>query len=146
VIEIADRVRLDAPPDAVWRTLNDPARLAAALPNVADVRVDGAERFTATIHPETALGLTAFEMAFRLRNGDRRLTIDGRAVSADRAMELTATLELQPDGAGTVVGWQASARLLGPLGALVQRVLPDILRGEIDRALRAADALARAHA
>jgi carbon monoxide dehydrogenase subunit G len=143
MIRLAEQTRLDAPRDTVWRSLSDPARLADALPNVSDLRVAGPGAFAATIRPETSTGVTPFDMEFRLRDlvEPERLSIAARAVQNERAMELDATLELTGDGAATIVDWRADARLLGPLGALAQRVLPDILRNEIDLALHAAAAI-----
>ena len=37
--------RVDAPPTAVWRVLDDPARLAACVPGCDEVVAEGADRF-----------------------------------------------------------------------------------------------------
>lgn len=144
MIGISGELRVDASREALWEVLDEPARLAEALPGVDEVCVLGSEEFSARIHPEASTGPMPFQMTFGLRDRVRpeRMTIDGRAVQAERAVELSAALELSPDDGATVVDWRMSARFLGPLGAVGQRVLPDIVRAEVQRALQAAAALA----
>jgi carbon monoxide dehydrogenase subunit G len=142
MIRLAEQTRLDAPRDTVWRSLSDPARLADALPNVSGVHVDDAEGFAAVIRPETSFGVSAFDMTFRLHGlvPGERMRIDGRAVQNERAVELTAVLDLDADGDATIVSWQVSARFLGPLGALAQRTFADLIRHEVAQALRRLEA------
>lgn len=144
MIELAGVTTVDAACEPLWSVLSEPAAFSETLPNVSDVRVRADDDFSATISPETALGLTSFHMDFRVRElaPSRRVVLEGRAVQSERAVHLRAQLDLSPNGARTNVSWSLTARFFGPLAALGQRVLPDIVGAEVGRSLRAAGSAA----
>lgn len=130
--------RLAAAPDAVVAVLRDPARLAAALPNVDDFAGDGDHAFTATIRPAIALGDVPFRTAWTIvEPAERAITfaIEGRG--DEHRLEMTLRIDIAADGDGSRVTWVVDYGVSGTMRAVGQRVVDAIVAAQARIALRA---------
>ena len=131
-------------PAEMWRALSDPEALGDALPNVDLVEVEGSDRFAAWVRYATGVGITPMRMDFAVQ--DRRegehVRITGTGRGGDHAVRLEVDVDLAPEGSGSTVRWTADVRVLGPLRSLGQRVIPGLVKGQVDGVLAAAERLA----
>lgn len=125
-----------APAD-LWRALSDPEALGDALPNVDLVDVEDADRFSASVRFATGVGVTPMRMQFTV--ADRREGEHVRIAGSGRGGEHAVRLDVSVDLAGDVVHWTADVQVLGPLRSLGQRVIPGLVKGQVDAVLAAAE-------
>jgi len=157
VITVAGELTLAAPRPAVFAALDDPGRLAAALPHVDDFA--GAEddgSFHVTIRPAIALGEVPFATTWRRveRSAPVLLRYEVRGRSAEHLLRLDADLWLaDADAAGDAAGgpgtrlrWEAACGFTGIMRAVGQRTLAAVVRHQAELVLRAAAVSARAAA
>jgi carbon monoxide dehydrogenase subunit G len=126
-----------AAPADLWRALSDPEALGEALPNVDLVDVEDADRFTASVRFATGVGVTPMRMEFTIaeRRESEHVRITGSGRGGDHAVQLDVSVDL----AGDVVRWTADVQVLGPLSSLGQRVVPGLVKGQVDAVLAAAE-------
>lgn len=146
-LRVADVVRLPVPAAALGAVLDDPERLAAALPHVDDFVADGPGAFSCTIRPATALGEVPFATAWSrtAHEPGRRVGYEVRGRFEEHLLELRADVALaeeQPEV--TTVAWTAECAFTGTMRAVGQRVLPAVVRHQVDLVLAAAAAQAAA--
>jgi uncharacterized protein len=138
VIVSGERI-FDAPRQAVWAVLNDPASMAKTMPGVESFDVHDAERWTANV--KIPLGLGGLKMKIDMTKSDERppefarLKIKGTGVGAMLNME--TSFELSDAGGGTSMLWTAEVKLAGPVGSMGQRVLQPIVNQQVQHVLKA---------
>jgi uncharacterized protein len=131
-----------APREAVWRVLNDPEALAAAIPGVESFDVQDERRWRANV--KIPLGLGTLAMTMDLEKTEEHppehatLAIKGNGVGA--MLSMTTGFALSEDGdAGTTMGWEADVHIAGPVGSMGQRVLQPIVNQQVQQVLAALD-------
>ena len=130
-----------APREVVWEVLNDPASMADLMPGCESFTVHDERTWTARI--KVPLGLGGLAMTIDFEQTEVRppeyssLQARGTGVGAIMNMQTSFTLEPHEDGAKMY--WAADVKILGPVGAMGQRVLQPIVRQQVDQVLTALD-------
>ena len=131
----------DAPREAVWRVLNDPAAMAAMMPGVESFDVQDERHWRANV--KIPLGLGALGMSMNMEKIEERepefarLAIKGNGVGA--ILSMNTAFSLSEDGRGTKMDWEADVRIAGPVGSMGQRVLQPIVNQQVQNVLAALD-------
>jgi hypothetical protein len=82
------------------------------------------------------------DFAVQDRREGEHVRITGTGRGGDHAVHLEVDVDLVPEGSGSTVRWAADVRVLGPLRSLGQRVIPGLVKGQVDGVLAAAERLA----
>ena len=141
-----DAFTVDAPADAVWDFLLDPARLAACIPGCESLEVEDATTYRVRLTVKVGFLSTTQEMRMTITEADRprHLVAVGRGEDRKLAshVEVRNTLDLAPAPAGaTLVRYRSEVRVLGRLGSVgdaVMRVKAKQLAGDFAARVRAA--------
>ncbi|MGZ4340243.1 MAG: CoxG family protein [Gaiellaceae bacterium] len=129
----------EAPQQAVWQVLNDPASMARTMPGVESFDVHDDRRWTANV--KIPLGLGGLKMKVDMEKVEERppehaaLSIKGKGVGAMLSMQ--TRFDLSEDGAGTLMKWAADVKIAGPVGSMGQRVLQPIVNQQVAHVLSA---------
>ena len=130
-----------APREVVWELLNDPASMADLMPGCESFTVHDERTWTARI--KVPLGLGGLAMTIDFEQTEVRapeyssLHAKGNGVGA--IMNMQTSFELQETEDGTKMLWNADVSLLGPVGAMGQRVLQPIVKQQVNQVLGALD-------
>jgi carbon monoxide dehydrogenase subunit G len=133
----------EAPREAVWRVLNDPAAMAATMPGVESFDVQDERRWRANV--KIPLGLGTLGMTMDMEKTEERepefasLAIKGNGVGAILSMTTAFMLSDAAAGAETNMKWEADVRIAGPVGSMGQRVLQPIVNQQVQQVLAALD-------
>ena len=125
----------------VWEVLNDPARMAKAMPGVESFDVHDERHWTANV--KIPLGLGGLRMSVNMEKTEERepefakMAIKGNGVGAVMNMETSFHLAEAADG--TRMSWEADVHLLGPVASMGQRVLQPIVNQQVASVLTALD-------
>jgi carbon monoxide dehydrogenase subunit G len=125
--------------DVVWDALNDPSKMAALMPGVQSFDIKDDRNWTAKV--KVPLGLGSLAMTIEFQQTEVRepeyssLRAKGNGVGAILDMETSFTLE--PVQEGTKMSWAADVKILGPVGAMGQRVLQPIVKQQVEQVLTA---------
>ena len=141
MIRVGRELSFAVPRTALWAVLDDPERLAAALPHVDDLARDGDDVFSATIRPAIALGEVPFATEWRRteRTAPALLRYEVRGRSAEHLLRLDADLWLaDADGGGTRLRWEAECGFTGVMRSVGQRTLAAIVVHQAELVLHAA--------
>jgi carbon monoxide dehydrogenase subunit G len=128
--------RFAAPPSRVFELLTDPVVIAGAVPAVRGHRVVDADHWEAKVKPPLPFS-PALTIRFEVleRHAPSHAGLHAHGGGAD----VTSRFDLQPDGEGTVMRWQAEVRLGGPLGRLAGHSLDGVARHQAERTLDAVE-------
>jgi hypothetical protein len=130
-----------APRELVWEILNDPANMAELMPGVQSFEIHDTRNWTAAV--KVPLGLGSLAMTIDFEQTEVRppeyssLHAKGNGVGAIMNMQTSFTLAEQADG--TTMLWSADVKILGPVGAMGQRVLQPIVKQQVNQVLGALD-------
>jgi hypothetical protein len=126
----------------VWSALQDPQILANSLPGVKRLEVDGPDRYTVTVTVGVGAVKGAYDGTFALT--DKR-ELESCRVTADASgppgsVSATAAMTLA-DGAagGTVLAYDADAKVTGPLAGIGQRMVASAAKKTTKEFLEAID-------
>jgi carbon monoxide dehydrogenase subunit G len=128
-----------APRELVWAILNDPANMAGLMPGVQSFEIRDPRNWTAAV--KVPLGLGSLAMTIDFEQTEVRppeyssLHAKGNGVGAIMNMQTSFTLEEQANG--TRMLWSADVKILGPVGAMGQRVLQPIVKQQVNLVLGA---------
>lgn len=124
----------------LYRMLSDPRRLEDVLPSVDTVVVEDDEHFSVMAAPVTGLGVTPLALSVEIadRREGEHVRLLGAGEGGEYVVSFSAELDFRDAGPATRVEWAADARFGGVIASLGQRVLPAILRQQVERVLRAA--------
>jgi uncharacterized protein len=131
----------EAPREAVWRVLNDPASMAKTMPGVESFDIQDDKRWSANV--KIPLGLGGLKMRVDMEKTEERepefaaLRIKGNGVGA--ILSMSTSFALAEAGAGTDMHWEADVRIAGPVGSMGQRVLQPIVNQQVQHVLGALD-------
>ena len=130
-----------APREVLWDVMNDPAKMAELMPGVQSFAIRDERNWSATVKVPLGLGSLAMTVDFEqteVREPEySSLHAKGNGVGAIMNMQTSFTLE-EVDG-GTKMLWNAEVSLLGPVGAMGQRVLQPIVKQQVNQVLGALD-------
>jgi carbon monoxide dehydrogenase subunit G len=141
-VNVSGERSFEAPRQAVWNVLNDPASMARTMPGVESFDVHDATHWTANV--KIPLGLGGLRMKVDMEKVDERepdhatLRIKGKGVGAMLSMETSFDLS-EADGSSTAMAWAADVRIAGPVGSMGQRVLQPIVNQQVQNVLTALD-------
>jgi carbon monoxide dehydrogenase subunit G len=110
----------------VWAFINDPAKIAACLPDVENTTIRDAHNFDATVR--VALGPVRgkfnFKVALVPRADGNHMDLKVNGGGLGSVVDLLAGADLVPNGdAATTLRWQGSASIRGPAATVGGRVL-----------------------
>jgi carbon monoxide dehydrogenase subunit G len=131
----------EAPQQAVWEVLNDPARMAKTMPGVESFDVQDERRWQAHVKIPLGLGVLPLSIDFE-KTEERpidyaRLRAKGTGVGAMLSME--TGFHLSEGGGGTQMRWEADVHIAGQVGSMGQRVLQPIVNQQVQHVLTALD-------
>ena len=140
-MKVAGERGFEAPREAVWRVLNDPAAMAATMPGVESFDVQDDRHWRANV--KIPLGLGVLGLTMDMEKTEERepefasLAIKGNGVGA--ILSMTTAFNLSDEGGSTKMGWEAEVRIAGPVGSMGQRVLQPIVNQQVQHVLAALD-------
>ena len=125
----------------VWDVLNDPAKMAAVMPGVQSFAIQDEKHWQATIKVPLGMGLLHMKVEFE-KTEEREpeyssLKAKGNGVGA--MMNMTTSFTLEAIESGTNMHWLADVKILGPVGAMGQRILQPVVKQQVDQVLTALD-------
>jgi carbon monoxide dehydrogenase subunit G len=132
----------DAPREAVWQVLNDPARMAKMMPGVESFDVIDDRNWRANV--KIPLGLGGLKMTIDMQKTEQRdpefaaMHIKGNGVGA--MMNMTTAFTLNDANGATSMLWEADIKIAGPVGAMGQRVLQPIVNQQVENVMTALEA------
>lgn len=126
-MEYSGQGRVAATPQAVWDFLTDPNRYGACAEGFKNVKVVDDRRFTFELH---AYGQRLkCEGTWLERDAPRRAVMQIQGGDFFGKAKLVNTVELEPDGDGTLVRWHADVNLSGVIAMVVgDRIGPMVER------------------
>jgi uncharacterized protein len=140
-VRVAGERRFEAPQEAVWRVLNDPAAMAATMPGVESFDVRDDRHWRANV--KIPLGLGTLGLTMEMEKTEERepdfagLALKGNGVGA--ILSMTTAFNLSDEAGGTKMDWEADVRIAGPVGSMGQRVLQPIVNQQVQHVLTALD-------
>lgn len=121
---------VDAPREAFWEALQDPAVLARTLPGCQQLEVLGEDEYAATITAGVASVQGTYTGTVKLQDKQPcesyRLTAQGSG--APGTIQADAQLRLETDGDTTIVHYDADAVVGGMIGGVGQRMIAGAAR------------------
>jgi uncharacterized protein len=138
-VRVAGERGFEAPREAVWRVLNDPAAMAATMPGVESFDVHDDRHWRANV--KIPLGLGTLGMTMDMEKTEERepefasLAIKGNGVGA--ILSMTTAFNLSDADGRTKMDWEADVRIAGPVGSMGQRVLQPIVNQQVQHVLTA---------
>ena len=127
--------------DVVWEVMNSPAKMAALMPGVDSFEVQDDTHWNAKVKVPLGMGLLHMTVDFE-KTEERRpeyssLKAKGKGVGA--IMNMTTSFTLAETASGTDMHWVADVKILGPVGAMGQRILQPVVKQQVDQVLTALD-------
>jgi carbon monoxide dehydrogenase subunit G len=143
-VHIHGERRFEAAPGDVYRALTDPDEIAAAFSAIELVEAEGQD-WTVLVRPPFPGG---FRLKFSVRVDDLRESEHARLRAWGKSLggrvSVDTSFELQPDGWGTDMRWEAEVDAAGLFSGLGRQALGPVATHQAERALsRLADRLER---
>jgi len=117
--------RINASKDKVWAFINDPAKIASCLPDVKETTVSDDHSFEATVG--VAVGPVRGSFKFKITlvpgAGENHLDMKISGGGLGSVVDLVAGADLASDGEVTVLTWNGTASLRGPIATIGGRVV-----------------------
>lgn len=145
-MNVTGRAMLTAPPEAVFGAICDPGALLEAIPGCEDLRRISGDEYRGRIVLRLPGIAGTYETEVRLAASDppRSGSLEGRVAGRAGSIAGSATFRLAPAGPGTLVEYEATGIVSGPLARLDSRFVEGLagtLVGEglarLDRGLAA---------
>jgi carbon monoxide dehydrogenase subunit G len=127
--------------EIVWDVMNTPAKMAAIMPGVDSFEVQDDTHWNAKVKVPLGMGLLHMTVDFE-KTEERKpeyssLKAKGKGVGA--VMNMTTSFTLAETASGTDMHWVADVKILGPVGAMGQRILHPVVKQQVDQVLTALD-------
>jgi hypothetical protein len=121
---------LHASPEAVWAALTDPAVLARTIPGCLSLeRVgDDSYRMNVAAGVGAVKGTYAGEVHLTDQERPKSYVMHASGAGAPGQVRATVTIELAPDGDGTVLTYSADAVVGGPVAGVGQRMITGVAK------------------
>jgi carbon monoxide dehydrogenase subunit G len=116
---------LAAPVDTVWKTINDPEALRRCTPGLKELKATGPDNYQATL----SIGIAAVKGTYSgtLRITDKqppkhyKIVLEGTGGAG--FMKGEGTVDLEAQGAGTLLRWAGDIQVGGLIAGVGQRML-----------------------
>lgn len=125
-LQYSGEEQIPADQATVWAFVNDPERIGRCLPDVQTVTVHDPTHFDAVVGVAVGPVRGRFTFKFELQPDEaaRRMNLKISGGGFGSAVDLTAGADVLPgEGANTVLRWDGSAVMRGPVAAVGGRVL-----------------------
>ncbi|HEX3754748.1 MAG TPA: carbon monoxide dehydrogenase subunit G [Rhizomicrobium sp.] len=125
-MDFTGRYQIPASPDAVWAALNDPEVLKACVPGCQALTKTDESHFAAIATLKIGPVKATFKAAIALSEQEppRRCVLKGEGQGGVAGFARgEAEVLLEPDGAGTLLGYTAKATVGGKLAQIGQRLI-----------------------
>jgi carbon monoxide dehydrogenase subunit G len=124
-----------APPQSVWNALHDAAALQASIPGAEQVVWQGNSAVQATIKvgigPLQGSGELVAQVAEQTPPSHLKFAVNRPGTRNN--IQATLSIDLAPDGGGTLLTYQATAQLSGPVAMADNPVVKPILQGQLNQ-------------
>lgn len=124
--------------ELLWPWLSAPQLLEELVPGVESVELLDEDSFIVRVATDAGASPLLLEIEIMERRELEHVRLQGSGRGGDYEATFNVWIDLEPDGDGTMVRWNAEAEFDGALGAIGQRVLSLLLGGQVDRMLQAA--------
>ena len=129
-MKISGSYTVDAPRQAFWDALQDPAILARTLPGCSSLEELGGDAYAATLTAGVASIKGTYTGKVQLRDKQRpeeyRLTAEGSGTPG--TVHADAVVRLEEDGDTTIIHYDADAVVGGMIGGVGQRMIAGAAR------------------
>ncbi|SDO07986.1 CoxG family protein [Geodermatophilus sp. DSM 45219] len=117
-------------PEAVWAALTDPAVLARTIPGCLALERVGEDsyRMNVSVGVGAVKGTYAGEVHLTDQNRPKSYVMHASGAGAPGQVRATVTIELAPDGDGTVLTYSADAVVGGPVAGVGQRMITGVAK------------------
>lgn len=125
-VEYRGSERIAACKDAVWAFINDPANVAACMPDVVESKVLDSHAFTAVVevHVGPVRGTFHFNVALDPQSDGKRMQMRANGGGFGSVVDLLAGADVTDNGdATTTLDWTGTATMRGPVATVGGRVL-----------------------
>lgn len=121
---------LHGSPEAVWAALTDPAVLARTIPGCLALERVGEDsyRMDVSVGVGAVKGTYAGEVHLTDQNRPKSYVMHASGAGAPGQVRATVTIELAPDGDGTVLTYSADAVVGGPVAGVGQRMITGVAK------------------
>ncbi len=134
-MDMTGEFRLDAPPEVVWRALNDPEVLKQCIPGCETLTKASDTEFVAEVRAKVGPVSARFTGKVSLTDLDPpngyKISGEGQGGVAGFAKG-GAEVKLLPDGAGTLLSYSASGQVGGKLAQIGSRLIDATARKMAD--------------
>jgi carbon monoxide dehydrogenase subunit G len=138
-VNVSGTKEFEAPREAVWSVINDPAQMAKLMPGVEGFEIKDDRHWQAKV--KVPLGLGGLKMTIDFEKIEERplefasMNAKGKGVGA--MMNMTTSFTLSGEGERTSMDWEADVKIAGPVGSMGQRVLQPIINQQVENVLAA---------
>jgi uncharacterized protein len=141
-VKVSGERRFEASRAVVWEVLNDPARMADLMPGVESFDIQDERHWSAKV--KVPLGMGGLPLSFSFEKIEERepeyarLSAKGNGVGA--IVKMDTQFHLRENAGGTEMEWEADVGIMGPVGAMGQRILQPIVNQQVGSVLTALEA------
>jgi uncharacterized protein len=145
-MNVSGRATLDAPREAVFAAICDPGALLEIIPGCQEIRQVSAEEYRGRIAIRLPAIVGAYDTTVRLVETDPPAfgAFEGRVEGKVGTITGNAAFRLADEGAGTVIEYQGTGVIGGPLARLDSRFIESLAGSLIDEGLARLDRRLRA--
>lgn len=118
--------KVQAAPAMVWAFVQDPARVAACLPDVQDIKVIDASHLEATVNVGVGMVRGKFKFNIEVQPDQEagRVNVNVKGGGLGSVIDMTAGANVVDNGDGTTtLDWNGDASMRGPVATVGGRML-----------------------
>ncbi len=128
------RLLFSTPPAQLWAILRDPQAIVSCIPGASFTTMDGHNltgEITVAIGPVRARFTGAAQLTYDAAAFAGIATGQGQDKASGTRLSATANFRVEPDGGGSVLGFDIDYSLKGPLAQLAKQRVVEMLADEI---------------
>jgi len=132
---------LHADPERVWAVITDPAVLARTIPGCESLEQVGDDEYKMNVSVGVGAIRGAYAGEVRLSDKDhpKSYVMHASGAGAPGQVRATVTIDLEPDGDGTVLTYSADAVVGGPVAGVGQRMITGVAKRMAGQFFKAID-------
>jgi carbon monoxide dehydrogenase subunit G len=132
---------LHGSPDEVWAVITDPAVLARTIPGCESLEQTGDDeyRMNVSVGVGAIRGTYAGEVRLADQQRPKSYVMHASGAGAPGQVRATVTINLEPDGDGTVLTYSADAVVGGPVAGVGQRMITGVAKRMAGQFFKAID-------